>query len=406
MIVELRNSKNKAEYDKAVSAGKSALASKDHTKALNFFEIALKTPGYENDDTTIKLRDEANLKAILDGEIQRKKSEESWAESKKKISAFLSDLKNTSLNVASRIESVDSAIALFQKIADSSDAAYLSDSSKEEIATLKSLFISLKSTIVMYPPGFDMVKGSAADTKYWASEIRHKGTGIEMVYVVPGEFMMGSTVQEQDEAVRQGAKRAWVEGEVQHRVKLTKGYYIGKYEVTQGQYENVMGSNPSDFKSSGKEAPVETVNWGDCQAFCKKLGSGFRLPTEAEWEHAARGGNRSKGYIYSGSNNLDEVAWYDKNSGNKTQSVGQKKPNELGIFDMSGNVCEWCSDWYGDYSSGGVTDPAGASTGSTRVLRGGVWFGNVGYCRTADRRMYEPGNRNNLFGFRVVFPVR
>ena len=116
-------------------------------------------------------------------------------------------------------------------------------------------------------------------------------------------------------------------------------------------------------------------------------------------------GNRSKGYIYSGSNNLDEVAWYDKNSGNKTQSVGQKKPNELGIFDMSGNVCEWCSDWYGDYSSGGVTDPAGASTGSTRVLRGGSWNNNAGNCRTANRNNNEPENRNNNNGFRVVISV-
>ena len=165
-----------------------------------------------------------------------------------------------------------------------------------------------------------------------------------------------------------------------------------------------MGENPSKHK--GDNLPVEQVSWNDCQEFIKKLnaltGKNFRLPTEAEWEYAARGGNKSRGYKYSGSNNIDDVAWYYGNSGAETHPVKSKQPNELGIYDMSGNVDEWCQDWYGDYSSATQTNPKGATTGSRRVNRGGSWGDNARYCRSSNRRGYDPGDRIHVIGFRLV----
>jgi formylglycine-generating enzyme required for sulfatase activity len=149
------------------------------------------------------------------------------------------------------------------------------------------------------------------------------------------------------------------------------------------------------------------VSWDEIQEFIKKLnaatGKQYRLPTEAEWEYAARGGNKSNGYKYSGSNTLGDVAWYDNNSGSKTHQVGTKQPNELGIYDMSGNVWEWCNDWYGAYSSGSQRDPAGASSGASRVLRGGSWINNSRLCRVANRSGDSSGVRNYGLGFRLVF---
>ena len=181
-------------------------------------------------------------------------------------------------------------------------------------------------------------------------------------------------------------------------------FYIGKYEVTQAQWKAVMGSNPSDFK--GDNLPVENVSWNDIQEFITKLnaqtGKKFRLPTEAEWEYAARGGNQSKGYKYSGSDSIDEVAWYGDNSSSTTHPVGQKSPNELGIYDMSGNVFEWCQDWYGSYSSEAQTNPTGPSSGSYRVLRGGSWYYYARNCRVSRRDSNFPDYRGSICGFRLV----
>ena len=189
-----------------------------------------------------------------------------------------------------------------------------------------------------------------------------------------------------------------------HSVTLSD-YYIGETEVTQELWQAVMGINLSYF-SGYPQRPVETVSWNDCQTFITKLneltGKNFRLPTEAEWEYAARGGNKSKGYKYSGSNTIRDVAWYDGNCGSATHDVKTKQANELGIYDMSGNVWEWCQDWYGIYSSNSQTNPTGPSSGSSRVLRGGSWSGSARRCRVSFRGSHYPGNRINYSGFRLA----
>ena len=209
------------------------------------------------------------------------------------------------------------------------------------------------------------------------------GINIEMVKVETGSFNMGAT----PETIYPDTDEKPV-----HRVTLTNDYYIGKYEVTQALWQAVMGSNPSFFK--GTDLPVETVSWNDCQDFISKLnamtGKRFRLPTEAEWEYAARGGKKSRGYLFSGSITLDDVAWYKENSGSKTHVVGTKQPNELGIYDMAGNVWEWCQDWKGSYSSSPQTNPTGAVSGSYRVCRGGSCLISAWYCRSSCRYNFTP----------------
>lgn len=216
-----------------------------------------------------------------------------------------------------------------------------------------------------------------------------------MVYVQGGTFMMGATSE-------QGSDAAGDEKPA-HQVTLS-AFSIGQYEVTQEEWQAVMGSNPSNF--NGPKRPVGNVSWNDCQEFIRKLnamtGKHFRLPTEAEWEYAARGGNRSQGYKYSGSNNLNSVAWYADNSGNTTHDVGLKSPNELGIYDMSGNVREWCQDWYGSYSSSSQTNPTGPSSGSSRVFRGGSWSNLARGCRVSLRSNFNPGNRYGYLGLRLA----
>ena len=188
-----------------------------------------------------------------------------------------------------------------------------------------------------------------------------------------------------------------------HQVTLTKGYYIGETEVTQELWTAV--SNPSYFKGN-MQRPVEKVSWNDCQTFISKLneltGETFRLPTEAQWEYAARGGNQAQGRLYSGSNTIDDVAWYTSNSSSTTHPVTTKAPNELGIYDMSGNVWEWCSDWYGSYFSAAQTDPTGPTTGSNRVLRGGGWYNSATYCRVAVRDNLTPTYARHYLGLRLA----
>ncbi len=224
------------------------------------------------------------------------------------------------------------------------------------------------------------------------------GINIEMVKVEAGSFDMGATPE------MRSLQYPYDDEKPDHRVTLTKNYYIGKYEVTQALWQVVMGNNPSRFK--GDDLPVERVSWKRCQDFISKLnsltGKRFRLPTEAEWEYAARGGNKSRGYRYSGSNTLDDVAWYGDNSGSKTHAVGTKQPNELGIYDMSGNVSEWCQDWRGSYSSSPQTNPTGAVSGSYRVDRGGSWLYSAWFSRSSSRGGRTPGGRDGDLGLRLV----
>ena len=221
------------------------------------------------------------------------------------------------------------------------------------------------------------------------------GISIDMVRVEAGTFTMGATRE---------MKKPNDDEKPTHQVTLTNDYYIGKYEVTQALWQAVMGNNPSYFK--GDNLPVERVSWDDCQDFLSKLnritGKTFRLPTEAEWEYAARGGKKSRGYQYSGSKNLSDVAWYKDNGGSKTHAVGTKQPNLLGIYDMSGNVYEWCQDRYGEYNSSSQVNPTGANSGYSRVFRGGNCFRYARYCRSSCRYNNTPGYRFYNLGLRLV----
>ena len=221
------------------------------------------------------------------------------------------------------------------------------------------------------------------------------GVTFKMIAVEGGTFTMGAT-SEQGSDAKDKEKPA-------HRVTLSS-YYIGETEVTQELWQAVMGSTPSP---SGSRRPVSSVSWNGCQEFIRKLnsltGQNFRLPTEAEWEFAARGGNKSRGYKYAGSNTLGNVAWCYENSDNQTHDVATKSPNELGLYDMSGNVYEWCHDWYGDYSSSSQTNPTGPNNGDERVTRGGNYgsYPSINFCRVSSRGGYWPSVPGNI-GLRLA----
>ena len=221
------------------------------------------------------------------------------------------------------------------------------------------------------------------------------GITIDMVKVEAGTFMMGATSKMEN-------TDSW-EKPV-HKVTLTNDYYMGKYEVSQALWQVVMGSNPSYFK--GDNLPVEVVSWDTCQVFINKLnsmtGRKFRLPTEAEWEYAARGGKKSCGYQYSGSNNISDVAWYDENSESKTHPVGMKQANELGLYDMTGNVNEWCQDRNRSYVTSSQINPTGALRGAWRVIRGGSWNSYMRNCHSSFRCSAKPVYRDFDQGLRLV----
>ena len=234
-----------------------------------------------------------------------------------------------------------------------------------------------------------------------------------MVKVKGGTFWMGG-----DWVTLTRKGRGWFSGsetykgydsdcssdETPRHVVTLSSFSIGRFAVTQQEWHAVMGNYPSKVISS--DHPVENVSWNDCQEFINKLneltGLKFRLPTEAEWEFAARGGNQSLGYKYSGSNSLADVGWYSRNSGNTTKPVGKKAPNELGLYDMSGNIHEWCQDWYGNYSNESQTNPTGPAFGTYRVARGGSWNYGAGRCRVSYRCNSNPTHINNCIGFRLA----
>ena len=239
------------------------------------------------------------------------------------------------------------------------------------------------------------------------------GVTLKMTWIPPGEFMMGSPVGETGHQPN----------ETQHLVKLTKGFWMGKYEVTQGQWERVMGSDPSQLEQWTRvkgnnpgqvkdlRNPVADVNWKGCQEFLKKLNQTaevrtqvqtgtFRLPTEAEWEYACRAGTITRFHSGNEDSDLDRLGWHGGNSIKKVHPVGQKTPNQFGLYDMHGNVWEWCQDWYGEYPEGTQVDPQGPVSGSLRVVRGGSWYGTTADCRIAARTFDYPDQA--YVGFRVV----
>ena len=230
--------------------------------------------------------------------------------------------------------------------------------------------------------------------------------GMKLVLIPKGIFMMGSPESE----------KGRVGNETQHEVTISKDYYLGVYEVTQAQYEKMMGKNPSRFQGDnlrGDSAnnPVEQVSWEDAVEFCKKLsdlpeekkaGRIYRLPTEAQWEYACRAGSKTAYGFGEGSKSLGDYAWFGQNSNRQTHPVGEKKSNAWGLYDMHGNVWEWCSDWYGQHPKGAVSDPVGPpQKAPARVFRGGSWYDDAEYCRSARRLGYFPSGRDD-FGFRVA----
>jgi formylglycine-generating enzyme required for sulfatase activity len=225
------------------------------------------------------------------------------------------------------------------------------------------------------------------------------GVKLEMVLIPAGEFLMGAPKSDEN---------AYRWERPQHRVRLTKPFYLGKYPVTQEQWQAVMGNNPSDSK--GPKNPVETVSWHDCHKFLGKLNGmfgaergKFQLPTEAQWEYACRAGSKTRYCFGDDEERLVEYAWFRDNSGGKTHPVGQKKPNAWGLYDVHGNVWEWCQDWYDRdyYAKSSADDPTGPKTGWLCVNRGGGWNYPAGLCRSAARLYDEPGARYNDLGFRV-----
>ena len=228
------------------------------------------------------------------------------------------------------------------------------------------------------------------------------GVKLELVLIPAGKFLMGSPEAEKDRKPE----------ETQHEVTLTKPFYLGKFEVTQEQYQQVIGVNPNQFK--GRDLPVEQVSWDDAQEFCKKAsartGQTVRLPTEAEWERACRAGTKTTYYTGDSEADLDRAGWYNKNSNWTAQPVGQhpvgqKVPNAWGLYDMHGNVWEWCADRYGDYGTGAVTDPQGAAEDRFRVVRGGAVFMDLRSCRSAGCHMDDPHWPDMNIGFRVAADV-
>jgi formylglycine-generating enzyme required for sulfatase activity len=269
----------------------------------------------------------------------------------------------------------------------------------------------------------------------WPPTLRN-GIGMEFVLLPAGTFQMGSTAAEIERFARWYDKRERIEDEMpQHRVTISREFYLGKYEVTQAQWRAVMGSNPSQFQQCGESCPVENISWEEVQEFIRRLNdkeghTKYRLPTEAEWEYAARAGTETP--IYAGelrilekanAPDLDAIAWYAGNSGVTytggfdcagwpekqyrsdrcgPHPVGRKQPNRWGVYDMLGNVWEWVQDWYGPYPSGAVTDPQGPASGSARVSRGGSWYFTARHCRSAYRSGGDPGYRYGNLGFRLL----
>ncbi len=227
-----------------------------------------------------------------------------------------------------------------------------------------------------------VTEATAQDKKFTSPTI-----AAEFALIPEGTFLMGDAVL--------------------HQVVISKPYYMQATEVTQGQWKKIMGSNPSMFNTCGDDCPVENISWVDVQEFIRRLNqkegvNKYRLPTEAEWEFACRAGSAAKGAPGAKEDEFGDYAWYDANSDRKTHPVARKKPNAWGLYDMHGNVLEWCQDWHDDYPKGKVIDPKGASSGQHKVLRGGAWLGSPTTLQCTFRSQDYPVVRSNDIGFRLV----
>ena len=258
------------------------------------------------------------------------------------------------------------------------------------------------STPPNQPPKADPSQADTQTSKLLAGQDIVTSIGMTLVEIPAGEFMMGSPDSGSDDNEKP-----------QHRVRITKPFYLGVTEVMQAQYEKVMGKNPSYFKESHPDAPVENVSWADAREFCRKLselaaereaGRRYRLPTEAQWEYACRAGSPEKYCYGDGESRLGDYAWYMENSDGRTHQVGQKTANAWGLYDMHGNVWEWCADWYDSdeyYANSPMDDPTGPKVASERVSRGGGWYYSARNCRSAGRAGSTPGGRSDSLGLRV-----
>lgn len=261
--------------------------------------------------------------------------------------------------------------------------------SKEKVASL------------LVPNGFISKKGTLPEphTKTgWAKEIIHKNTGIEMVFIPAGRFTMGSILTPGKIGFYKGI---WYDEDPPHNVSITKPMYMGKYEVTQGQWKKVMGTNPSSFKGIDN-LPVESVSFEECQQFLKIAGDGLQLPTEAQWEYDCRSGSKTDYCFGDDVNELKKYAWYRENSKDKTHNVGEKRPNSWGLYDMHGNVAEWCSDWFGKYLNEKQIDPKGPLSGTSKVVRGGAYLRSDIELRSSSRYEMPPDGHLEFVGFRVI----
>jgi len=292
-------------------------------------------------------------------------------------------------------------------LADVTVAGPRSTAIANNFATLRNAFNYTWYSIIEQAPTAAVVPNAAVRARIAATglpwRVRDVGTGIEMLLVPPGTFTMGES--RFDLGVGGGSYEL-----PRHQVTLTRAFYLGRYEVTQAQWQARMGSNPSSFSRNNPNRPVERVNWNDVADFNSR--TDLRLPTEAEWEYSCRAGtttaihqsrprpNGSNSSIY-----LYNIAWFNGNSGFRTHDVGGKDPNGFGFYDMSGNVYEWVNDWFGSYSEGAATDPTGPSTGTRRGVRGGGWDGikhAAQFCRSSFRGRYDPVRRLSSLGFRVA----
>jgi formylglycine-generating enzyme required for sulfatase activity len=255
---------------------------------------------------------------------------------------------------------------------------------RNEAKMKRKMFLSV-ITVLMIVASIVGVRLDAGDKPFTSPAI-----GAQFVLIVPDTFMAGD---------EQSASR--------HQVTISKPFYIQTTEVTQGQWKKVMGDNPSSFKDCGDDCPVENVSWLMAQGFIRKLNqtegtNKYRLPTEAEWEYVCRAGTTTKYSFGNGVEELPDYAWYNINSANRTHPVAQKKPNSWGLYDMHGNVWEWCMDWHDDYPSGAVTDPRGPSSSQHRVMRGGSWPNNPATLTSAFRGQDYPVIQSSDIGFRLV----